>query len=73
MDISPRTPLKVRTPRTCAHILWELNMQAWIPYKSEEKVHNLCTYPLRIEYAGTNPMQAKIYAHIPRELNMQAH
>ena len=48
-------------------------MQAQIPYELEEKVHNLCTYPPRIEYAGTNPMQAKIYAHIPRELNMQAH
>jgi len=73
MDISPLTSSKVRTPRTCAHILWELNMQAQIPYESEEKVHNLCTYPPGIEYASTNPMQARICAHIPRKLNMQAH
>ena len=46
-------------------------MQAQIPYESEEKVHNLCTYPPGIEYEGTNPMQARICAHIPRELNMQ--
>jgi len=28
-------------------------MQAQIPYKSEKKVQNLCTYLKEIEYAGT--------------------
>ena len=36
------------------------------------RTQNLCTYPTRIEYAGTDPTQVKIRAHILRELNMQA-
>ena len=41
------------------------------PVKQVE-IHNLCTYPLGIEYAGIKSMQGKICAHILRKLNMQA-
>ena len=47
------------TKVACAHILWELNIQAWIPYKLKEKVQNLCTYLEGIEHAGIDPIQAR--------------
>ena len=69
-------PIQVRREehKTCAHILWELNMQAQILYNTElmhisyenwicsdrsYTIHKLCTYLMGIEYAGTNHTNQK--------------
>ena len=65
--------------QSSAHILKELNMQAWNPTQVKKEEREIRAHILwELNMQAQNPTQVKkeehrIYAHILRELNIQAH